>query len=105
MVAPLNRTLLAAAALALIAACQTTPARAPARAHNVVIFVADGLRYGSVTPQDAPAFAAVRAQGVDFANSHALYPTVTTPNGSAIATGHYLGDTGTFGNSMRANLR
>jgi arylsulfatase A-like enzyme len=37
---------------------------------------------------------------VDFANSHALYPTVTTVNGSAIATGHRIGDTGDFGNTI-----
>ena len=44
--------------------------------------------------------AALKAKGVDFANSHALYPTVTTANASAIATGHYLGDTGDFGNTL-----
>lgn len=73
---------------------------ASAAPRNIVIFVADGLRAHSVTPQTAPALAAVRADGVDFANSHALYPTVTTPNASAIATGHLLGDTGDFGNTM-----
>ena len=41
---------------------------------------------------------ALRQKGVEFANSHAVFPTFTMPNGSAIATGHYLGDTGTFSN-------
>jgi arylsulfatase A-like enzyme len=82
-----------AAALALLAA-------APADARNVVILVADGLRSHAVTSQTAPALAALRAEGVDFANSHSLYPTVTTPNSSAIATGHLLGDTGDFGNTI-----
>jgi arylsulfatase A-like enzyme len=68
--------------------------------HNVIIFVADGLRSGMVTPQTAPTMAALRAQGVDLTNSHAMYPTVTTPNASAIATGHRLGDTGDFGNTL-----
>ena len=72
----------------------------PAAARNVVIFVADGLRSHAVAPTTAPALAAVRDQGVDFANSHSLYPTVTTPNSSAIATGHLLGDTGDFGNTI-----
>ena len=72
----------------------------PAQARNVVIFVADGLRSHAVTPETSPALAAVRDQGVDFANSHSLYPTVTTPNSSAIATGHLLGDTGDFGNTI-----
>jgi arylsulfatase A-like enzyme len=71
-----------------------------AAARNVIIFVADGLRSHSVTQDSAPALAAVRADGVDFENSHSLYPTVTTPNASAIATGHLLGDTGDFGNTI-----
>jgi arylsulfatase A-like enzyme len=70
--------------------------------HNVIIFVADGLRSGIVTPESAPALAQVRRDGVDFHNSHALFPTVTTPNASAIATGHRLGDTGDFANMIYA---
>jgi arylsulfatase A-like enzyme len=66
--------------------------------HNVILFVADGLRSQIVTPETAPALAALRAEGVDFQNSHSLFPTVTTANASAMATGHYLGDTGDFGN-------
>lgn len=72
--------------------------QAQRRPHNVIIFVADGLRSQVVTPETAPALAAVRSEGVDFRNSHALYPTFTTPNASGIATGHGLGDTGDFGN-------
>jgi arylsulfatase A-like enzyme len=67
---------------------------------NLILFVADGLRASSVTPQNSPTFARLRAFGVDFVNSHALFPTFTTANASAIATGHYLGDTGDFGNSI-----
>ncbi len=66
---------------------------------NIILFVADGLRRGSVNAQDAPTFLLVRQQGVDFANSHSLFPTFTTPNASAIAAGHYLADTGDFANS------
>ena len=81
-----------------------TPARAPqkAPARNVIIFVADGLRYGSVTAADTPNLWRLKREGVDFANSHSLYPTVTTANASVIATGHYLGDTGNFGNTLWA---
>jgi arylsulfatase A-like enzyme len=68
--------------------------------HNVILFVADGLRSQIVTRQTAPDLAALRDEGVDFQNSHSLYPTVTTANASAMATGHYLGDTGNFGNSL-----
>ena len=85
-----------AVVVAAVIAARLLLAPAP---HNVVIFVADGLRYGVVTDETAPEMTRVRREGVDFANSHALYPTVTTANASAIATGHMLGDTGDFANS------
>jgi arylsulfatase A-like enzyme len=72
----------------------------PKHARNVVIFVADGLRYDSVTPKNAPTLWHIRHEGVDFANSHSIYPTLTTANASAIATGHYLGDTGDYANTI-----
>jgi arylsulfatase A-like enzyme len=68
--------------------------------HNILIFITDGLRHDSVNPADSPTIYSLRQRGVDFANSHSLYPTFTTPNASAIATGHLLGDTGDFGNSL-----
>jgi hypothetical protein len=72
----------------------------PQRAqHNLIIFIADGLRHDSVNLADAPTLLALRQHGVHFSNSHSLYPTLTTPNASAIATGHYLGDTGDFSNA------
>jgi hypothetical protein len=40
--------------------------------HNVILFVADGLRATSVTAESAPAMTALKTRGVDFANSHAL---------------------------------
>ncbi len=60
----------------------------------------DGLRGRIVTPQTAPAMAEVRDKGVNFRNSHSLFPTFTTANASAMATGHYLGDTGDFSNTI-----
>jgi type I phosphodiesterase/nucleotide pyrophosphatase len=73
------------------------PARAE-RPHNVVLFVPDGLRALMVDAATAPAMAAVRDKGVNFKNPHSLFPTFTTANASAMATGHYLGDTGDFSN-------
>src|SRR6202051_834066 len=67
---------------------------------TVVIFVFDGLRAGSVNPVDAPTMFWIRNHGVDFVNSHSLFPTFTTANASAIATGHYLGDTGDYSNQI-----
>jgi len=67
---------------------------------NAIIFVADGLRPDAVNATDTPTLFALRQQGVNFTNSHSLFPTFTTPNASAIATGHYLGDTGAFSNTI-----
>ena len=76
-----------------------TPASAAPR-HNVILFVADGLRHDAVTPETMPTFWKVRTTGVDFRNSHSVFPTFTTANASAIATGHGLGDTGDYANSI-----
>lgn len=65
---------------------------------NAIIFVSDAMRHGSINAQDTPALWAVRNQGVHFSNSHSVFPTFTTANGSVIATGHGLGDTGDFSN-------
>jgi hypothetical protein len=83
------------AAIASAQAPQPTPAR-----HNVILFVADGLRRNSVTPEDMPTLFRLRSQGTDFRNSHAVFPTFTTANASVIATGHGLGDTGDFSNTI-----
>jgi hypothetical protein len=68
--------------------------------HNLILFVPDGLRALAVTPQTAPTLAAVRDQGVNFANPHSLFPTFTMPNSSGMSTGHELGDTGIFSNTI-----
>src|ERR1700710_1053494 len=67
---------------------------------NLILFVPDGLRGRIGTPLTAPALAEVRDKGVNFRNSHSLFPTFTTANASAMATGHYLGDTGDFSNTI-----
>src|SRR5690606_41511423 len=56
--------------------------------HNLILFIPDGLRAAKVTPDATPAMAAVRDKGVNFKNSHSLFPTFTMANGSAMATGH-----------------
>jgi hypothetical protein len=77
-------------------------ARAQAAPHNVILFVADGLRHGIVTPKNAPTMWRVMHEGVAFADSHAVFPTFTTANASAMATGHDLADTGDFSNTIYA---
>ena len=85
--------------VALLAQAPAAPRR------NIVIFVADGLRHGSVNERDMPTLSALRAEGVDFQNSYSVYPSFTMANASAIATGHRLGDTGVFSNSIWTRYR
>src|SRR5438067_4924123 len=82
----------------VLAACAT--AATAQTQHNVILFVPDGLRALSVTPESGPTMAAIRDKGVNFKNSHSVFPTFTTANASAMATGHQLGDTGDFSNTI-----
>jgi Type I phosphodiesterase / nucleotide pyrophosphatase len=84
-----------------IAVTSAALAQSPAeRPHNVVLFVADGLRSRMVDDSTAPTMAALAREGVKLRNSHSLFPTFTTANASALATGHMLGDTGDFSNTI-----
>jgi arylsulfatase A-like enzyme len=86
--------------IAWAALATSVPPAVAERRHNVILFVPDGLRALMVDEATAPAMAAVRDKGVNFRNPHSLFPTFTTPNASAMATGHYLGDTGDFSNTI-----
>ncbi len=93
--------LLSASLFTLAASAGWTQALAQnATPHNLILFVPDGLRALKVTPETAPAMAAVRDKGVNFKNPHSMFPTFTMANASAMSTGHYLGDTGTFSNTI-----
>jgi predicted AlkP superfamily pyrophosphatase or phosphodiesterase len=90
-------------ALALAQAAIDPPALAqtqPTRPHNIVLFIADGLRFRMVDDNTAPTMAAMARAGVSLRNGHALFPTFTMANASGMATGHMLGDTGTFSNTI-----
>ena len=91
-----SKTLSAACAAVLL---QIVPATAQSQ-RNLILFVPDGLRPNSVTPETAPTLAAVRDKGVNFINPHSLFPTFTMANASGMATGHFLGDTGAFSNTI-----
>src|SRR5215218_10077029 len=93
--------LLSAGLTVLSAGLSTGPASAENNTpRNLILFIPDGLRALKVTPETAPAMADIRDKGVNFKNSHSLFPTFTMANGSAMASGHYLGDTGTFSNTI-----
>jgi hypothetical protein len=89
--------LLSAGFFTLIAAAARADNATP---HNLILFVPDGLRALKVTPETAPAMAEIRDKGVNFKNPHSIFPTFTMANSSAMATGHFLGDSGTFSNTI-----
>jgi predicted AlkP superfamily pyrophosphatase or phosphodiesterase len=101
MRAPLLLGTTIVSAILTSAACAQAPTPQP---HNVVLFIADGLRFRMVNDQTAPTMAAIAREGVSLLNSHALFPTFTTANASAMATGHMLGDTGDFSNTIDAGF-
>ncbi len=102
----MRRPLLLTAAIlqiALASAALDSPVLAQtqsARPHNIVLFIADGLRFRMVDDNTAPTMAAMARQGVSLRKGHALFPTFTTANASGMATGHMLGDTGDFSNTI-----
>jgi Type I phosphodiesterase / nucleotide pyrophosphatase len=55
--------------------------------HNLVLFVAEGLRPVMVNDQTAPALAALMKNGVHFTDTHSMFPTITTVNAASMVTG------------------
>jgi arylsulfatase A-like enzyme len=62
--------------------------------------VIDGLRPDSITAEDTPTLFQMRTEGVEFTNSHAVFPTVTRVNAAALSTGTQPGTNGIVGNEM-----
>lgn len=88
--------LLAGAVLLALAPAQTVVQ--PPRL--IAIFVIDGLRPDSITSADTPTIARLRGEGVDYGNSHSVFPTATRVNAATLATGAYPVRHGIVGNSM-----
>jgi arylsulfatase A-like enzyme len=62
--------------------------------------VVDGLRPDAITPEDTPTLHRLRAEGVEFTESHAVVPTVTRVNAATLATGTQPGTHGILGNQL-----
>ena len=69
-------------------------------ARLVILFVVDGLRPDAITAAETPTLHRLRSEGVAFANSHAVLPTVTRVNAATLATGAQPGTHGIVGNQM-----
>ena len=83
-----------------LAGSLAVPALGQSAPHNVILFVADGLRPGMVNARTTPAMASLMKRGVHFTNTHAMFPTFTTANAASLATGHKVGDSGDFSNTV-----
>jgi hypothetical protein len=103
VVALLSKLCTSIGAAALLGLASANALAAPP--HNLILFVPDGLRSQIVDAATAPAMAELASEGVYFQNSHSIFPTLTTANASAFATGHGLGDTGDFSNQIYSGFR
>jgi arylsulfatase A-like enzyme len=65
-----------------------------------VVLVLDGLRPDSINATDTPNLYRLRTEGVSFANSHSVFPTVTGVNAAAIGSGSYPDRNGIVGNNI-----
>jgi arylsulfatase A-like enzyme len=65
-----------------------------------LVFVVDGLRPDAMDAQDTPTLYRLRAEGVSFAASHAVFPTVTRVNAATLGTGVQPSVHGILGNTM-----
>jgi predicted AlkP superfamily pyrophosphatase or phosphodiesterase len=90
---------LAPAGLALAALLSV--AQAPPESRRLIaIFVVDGLRPDSINAADTPTIERLRREGVDYLNSHSVFPTSTRINAASLITGAYPSRHGIVGNSM-----
>lgn len=72
----------------------------PAGERFVIVFVVDGLRPDAITREDTPTLCRLRAEGVEFTDGHAVFPTVTRVNAAALSTGTQPGANGILGNQL-----
>jgi predicted AlkP superfamily pyrophosphatase or phosphodiesterase len=65
---------------------------------HVVVVVWDGMRPDFVNEENTPTLWKLAKEGVVFRNHHAVYPSATNVNGTAMVTGVYPGKSGVIAN-------
>jgi arylsulfatase A-like enzyme len=79
--------------------CASAEAVVPAKPErHVVVVVWDGMRPDFVNEQNTPTLWKLAREGVTFRNHHAVYPSATNVNGTAMVTGVYPGKSGIIAN-------
>ena len=70
----------------------------PRSDRHVVVVVWDGMRPDFVSEKTTPTLWKLAGEGVTFRNHHAVYPSATQVNGTALVTGVYPGRNGVIAN-------
>lgn len=70
---------------------------------NIILFVWDGLRPDSITPNTTPNLYKLAQDGTWFNDNHSSFPTFTMMNASSFATGDFAGKAGFYGNTVWNN--
>lgn len=87
--------------LLFLSVCWSAAAVVPAKPErHVVVVVWDGMRPDFVTEQNTPTLWKLAREGITFRNHHAVYPSATMVNGTAIVTGIYPGKSGIIANHV-----
>ena len=87
--------------LLFLIVCSSAAADALAKPErHVVVVVWDGMRPDFVTEQNTPTLWKLAREGITFRNHHAVYPSATMVNGTAIVTGIYPGKSGIIANHV-----
>jgi arylsulfatase A-like enzyme len=75
-------------------------AETPKPERHVVVVVWDGMRPDFVSQENTPVLWKLANEGVVFRNHHAVYPSATNVNGTALVTGVYPGHSGLIANHV-----
>ena len=87
--------------LLFLSVCWSAAAVVPAKPErHVVVVVWDGMRPDFVTEQNTPTLWKLAREGITFRNHHAVYPSATMVNGTAMVTGVYPGKSGIIANHV-----
>ena len=73
-------------------------AETPKPERHVVVVIWDGMRPDFVSQENTPTLWKLANGGVVFRNHHAVYPSATNVNGTALVTGVYPGRSGLIAN-------
>ena len=81
--------------------CASNKTAGPSKpARHVVVVVWDGMRPDFVSEENTPRLWKLTQEGVIFRNHHAVYPSATMVNGTAIVTGVYPNRSGIIANHV-----